>query len=153
MKNKLRYRIMFSKIGMVLFCLVPGSIESRKGLFREKVAESFKKFRSYWFKTEPLQQLNGRIFLAEFTRPNKLFVRGLTFNCLDYSYNYMVVGFRLKTTESSDSTTYIKVFSWRIIHPTISSGCNLIIARWFVHKNKYLIDDGKHEFIVYFVYD
>lgn len=153
MKNKFRYWIMLNPISRVLFCLMPGSIESRKGLLREKIADSFKKFRSYWFKTEPLQQPNSRIFLAEFTPPNKLFVRGLTSNYLDYLYTNMVVGFRLKTTESSDSTTYIKGFSWRITPPTTSSGCTLIIGRWFAHKNKYLINDGKHEFIVYFVYD
>lgn len=140
---------------------MPGSIESRKGLFREKVADSFKKICNYWFKTEPLPPPIGTIYPAIFSSTKKLFftrytlfVPRLTTQIPDENYNYLVVGFREKSKYFPESDN-IKVVGWRITHPgdVNVNGCNLDISRRFVRKNKYIIDDGKHEFIVYFVYD
>lgn len=155
MGKRCRYFLMFNPISMVLFCLLP-SIESRRGLFFALVKETIKEYYHRLSKTGSLAPPKGKIYLAYISKKPflryQLFVPGLTNETIDlFNPRYMVLGFRRKAEDSFQHNNIDSV-PFCISEPTDTNGCTLTIPTWFVYRYMDTIRDGKHEFIVYFVY-
>jgi hypothetical protein len=147
-----------TSISLLLFWL-PGSIESRRGLFFELVKETLKKYYLFWTKptllSPPIGQVYPVIFISKKHRllptSYQLFIPGLTHEVLSINYNYLVIGFYRLDENIYDSDSIVKVF-FRPIHPVSFDGITLSISSRFIRHNKLSINDGKHAFIAYFNY-
>jgi len=155
--KKIRYWVM-TFISLFLFCL-PGSIESRRGLFLNQVKNTFKKFSLFWTKLKLLPPPIGQIYPAiciskkhRLLPPSyQLFIPGLTDEVLSLDYNYLVIGFYCLDENIYNSYSIVQV-PFSPIHPVSSDGTTFSISSRFVRHNKMSINDGKHAFVAYFIY-
>ena len=156
--KKIHYRIMV--ITSLLLFWLPGSIESRKGLFFEFVKETFKKYCLFWTKPKFLKPPTNKVYSAIFSskkfwffpKEYLLFVPDMTDNFLEFNLNDLVIGLYNKNEDLYQSNSILRV-PWSPRHPVGPDGCTFSVSRRFVRQNKLSINDGDHVFVAYCMYD
>lgn len=156
--KKLRHWIMMST-SLLLFWL-PGSIESRKGLFFGLVKGTFKKYCLLWREPTFLKPPTTRTYSGTlsskrcnlFFKEYLLFVPDLTSNYLSHNFDYLVIGLYNKNEDLYKSKSIQRV-PWEPRHPIGPDGCTFKVSSRFVRENTLHINDGDHVFVAYCMYD
>ena len=146
--KKFFYRVL-DVVMMFLFILSPRTIESRHGLFREKISVSFKKTFALWMKIDSPEPCGAK-FLGKIDNSNNLYFPDLKMTMLDryYSRKYnKILEFRSKNPDQHQIN--YRIIGW---NPAISDkkyAC-IQVNRLFMKLKKKLIQSESYEFVLYF---